>query len=127
VSTLTRLRELHLEFNQITDLSGLEKLPELRLLSLRSNGSITPEMVSAIATRSTLRQLWVGHCGLTEVPDAFRDLEQLEEIYIFGNPLTAIPDWLPAMPNLKRLGLVNAATDATKDELRARHPHLEIR
>jgi hypothetical protein len=53
-------------------------------------------------------------------------LELLEEIDIFGNPLPAIPEWLPAMPNLKRLGLVDSADFGTKNRLQKRYPHLEI-
>jgi hypothetical protein len=60
------------------------------------------------------------------VPPEFQKLQALEELYLFENPLSTIPDWLPALPNLKRLGLVDAADSKTKGRLRKRHPHLEI-
>ena len=83
-------------------------------------------MVREISTLDSLRQLRIGECGLSEVPSEFKKLELLEELYVFGNPLSEIPDWLPAMPNLKRLGLVDAMDDETKSHLRIRHPQLEI-
>jgi hypothetical protein len=125
VPMLQRLTELHLDWNHITRLTGLHSLPNLRLLSLRSNGVITSEMTQAISQISSLRQLWVGHCDLIAVPQSWQQLK-LEELYLFGNPLTSIPDWLPALSSLKRLGLVEAADDETKARLRERHPHLEI-
>jgi hypothetical protein len=70
--------------------------------------------------------LRIGHCGLTQVPGSWQQLQWLEEIFLFGNPLNAIPDWLLALPNLKRLGLMDAVDDRTKKRLRKRHPHLEI-
>jgi hypothetical protein len=126
VSSLTKLTELCLDFNQITRLTGIRSLIRLRLLSLRANGILTPGMINDISGVSSLRQLRVGHCGLTEVPSALQKLQLLEEIYLFENPLKVIPDWLPAMPNLKRLGLVNAVNSRIKGRLRIRHPHLEI-
>jgi hypothetical protein len=126
VPTLQRLTALHLDFNQITRLTGLSSLPQLRLVSLRGNGNLTPGMVRELSALPSLRQLWIGNCGLTEVPSDFQRLQALEEIYLFENPLSEIPDWLPALPNLKRLGLVEAADSRTKTRLRKRHTHLEI-
>jgi hypothetical protein len=126
VLALPRLTALELDFNQLTSLKGLGGAQQLRLLSLRGNGQMTPAMVREIAALTGLRQLRIGACGLREVPDAFEHLQALEEIYLFENPLAQLPDWLPALPNLKRLGLVEAVPSRTKTKLRKRHPHLEI-
>lgn len=126
VPTLMRLTELHLDFNHLADLKGLSSLPQLALVSLRGNGRLTADMVRELAATPSLRQLRLGNCGLAAVPPEFQRLRALEEVYLFENPLATIPDWLPALPNLKRLGLVDAADAVTKERLRARHPHLEI-
>jgi hypothetical protein len=124
--SLSKLRELHLDYNRLTRLTGLGSLTGLNLLSLRDNGALTSAMAGEIAALPSLRQLWIGHCGLAEVPPAIEKLHALEELFLFGNPLTVIPDWVPALPNLKRLGLVDSADDTTKQRFRKRHPHLEI-
>ena len=126
VSKLSRLTALHLDSNRLAALTGLSKLPQLRLISLRGNGQLTADMIRELSATASLRQLWVGDCGLTEVPPEFQQLQALEEIYLFKNPLAELPDWLPAMTNLKRLGLVDAASETLKARLRKRHPHLEI-
>jgi Leucine-rich repeat (LRR) protein len=120
-----KLIELHLDYNQITRLTGLGALKNLESLSLRDNEVMTSEMQQTISTLVSLKRLWVGNCGLTQVPKSWQRLDCLEEIFIFGNPLTAIPDWLLMLPNLKRLGLVDAADKRTKNRLRKRH-QLEI-
>jgi hypothetical protein len=123
---LSQLLELELDHNRITRLTGLHSLTRLQVLSLRDNGVLTPGMAKEVSALDSLQVLRVGNCGLTEVPGSWQRLQRLEEILLFGNPLTAIPDWLPALPNLKRLGLVKAVTAARKGWLRKRHPHLEI-
>ncbi len=122
VLALSKLTDLDLDFNQITRLTGLRTLTHLKLLSLRDNGLLSPGMVTEISALDSLRELRVGNCGLTAVPESWARLHLLEEIFLFGNPLTAIPDWLPALPNLKRLGLVDAVDNRTKNRLRKRHP-----
>lgn len=126
VLSLSKLEELELDSNQITRLTGLRSLKQLKLLSLRGNEIFTPGMVKEISALRSLRGLRIGHCGMTKVPESWQQLQLLEEIFLFGNPLTAIPDWLPELPNLKRLGLVDTADNRTKNRLRKRHPHLEI-
>lgn len=126
VLSLSKLTELYLDFNQLTRLTGLSALTHLKLLSLCRNGGLTPGMAKEISALGSLRDLRISHCGMTEVPESWKQLHLLEEILLFGNPLTAVPDWLPQLPNLKRLGLVDTADNRTKNRLRKSHPHLEI-
>jgi hypothetical protein len=126
MTRLTKLEELHLDDNRLASLTGLDALGSLRLLSLRENGALNARMAAAISKMASLKQLRVGNCGLKKVPEAWQRLSALEELLVFDNPLCEIPDWLPALPGLKRLGLVDAADDRTKARIRKRHPHLEI-
>src|SRR5262249_11506846 len=57
-----------------------------------------------------------------EIPNSWQQLKLMEEVFIFGNP---IPNWIPALPILKRIELVGAVDEKTKGLLRNRHPHLE--
>jgi hypothetical protein len=126
VPSLSKLIELDLDHNQITRLTGLRSLTQLTLLSLRDNGGITLGMAKEISALGSLRSLRVGNCGLREVPASWQGLQLLEEIFLFGNPLTTIPDWIPELPNLKRLGLVDVMDRNAKRRLRKQYPHLEI-
>jgi Leucine-rich repeat (LRR) protein len=126
VVALPNLKELDLDYNRITSLAGLASLSNLQLLSLRSNGSLTDEMCREISALVSLRELRVGECGMTDIPVSWQRLHLLETIFLFGNPIAAVPEWLPALPHLKRLGLVEVMDDRKKDQLRERYPHLEI-
>ncbi len=126
VLALIKLKELVLDRNQITSLTGLRDLKKLEMLSLRFNGNMTKAMHNEIAEITALKSLRVGDCGLKEVPESWQQLRALEEIYIFDNPLSSLPEWVCALPNLKRLGLVKVVNPQTKGWLRKRHPQIEI-
>jgi hypothetical protein len=126
VFLLPKLKELHLDYNQITQLTGLASLPNLKVLCLMNNRVFTAEMAQVISELPSLRELHVGYCGLRAVPESWRRLTLLEQVTFTGNPLTAIPDWLLELPALKCLGLAEAVDEDSKATLRQQYPFLEI-
>ena len=60
VRSLQKLNELHLDGNQIVRLTGLESLLNLKLLSLRDNGVITPEMAQVISDLPSFASFGLG-------------------------------------------------------------------
>ena len=126
VQRLLHLRELWLDKNSICSLEGISQLNVLRVLSLRDNGFLNEEMIDAIASLTSLERLYLGHCGLTEVPSAFQRLTRLAELYVFGNSFSEIPDWVLSLPRLEKLGLVESVSEKNKQALAKAHPHIEI-
>ena len=86
---LEEVTKLRLSYNQLTDVTGLEKLTNLKYLELNNN-------------------------QLTEVPKGLEKLTQLLELSLDSNQLTEVPKGLEKLTQLNRLNLLgNRLTDVT--------------
>lgn len=90
ISGLTRLaalEELYISHNALAQISGLEHNTNLRVLDVSANPI---EHLTGLETLSHLQEVWASNCKLdsfTEVEQQLRDKEELETVYLEGNPL----------------------------------------
>jgi protein phosphatase 1 regulatory subunit 7 len=78
---------LHISHNLLTELSGLEKNTNLRVIDISANPI---EHLSGLDGLVHLTEFWASNCKLSsfqEVEKELRDKEELETVYFEGNPL----------------------------------------
>ena len=54
------------------------------------------------ARRSGAKELDLGRMRLTELPESLGQLTQLRSLYLQGNQLTALPEWLASSRSCSR-------------------------
>jgi internalin A len=107
LSALTNLTELNLGFNQITDITGLSGLTNLTELSLEYN-QITD--ITGLSALPNLTSLGLGNNQITDIT-SLSALTNLTELYVHNNQITDITG-LSALTNLTHLNLnSNQITD----------------
>jgi hypothetical protein len=97
---LTKLTSLALNRNQLTDVKGLEKLTKLTGLALNDN-QLTD--VKGLEKLTQLKKLFLGYNYLTDVKD-LEKLNQLKNLYLRGNrnlTKAQIDELQKALPNCK--------------------------
>ena len=113
---LTKLERLHLEINQLTDVTGLEKLTQLMSLGLSGN-KLTD--VKGLEKLTQLRRLNLAGNQLTDVT-GLEKLTQLKWLHLAANQLTDVKG-LEKLTKLTGLNLsVNQLTDVKGLEKLAR-------
>ncbi|WP_293352870.1 MULTISPECIES: COR domain-containing protein [unclassified Microcoleus] len=83
IASLTQLRTLWLENNQ------LKELPE------------------ALASLTQLQELWLEYNQLTKLPDTIGSLTQLQELCLYNNELRELPEAIASLTQLQKLNLNN--------------------
>ena len=122
---LDQLKKLYLQNNQLTELpKGLEKLDQLTYLHLSDNQLAD---VTGLEKLNQLKTLWLSDNQLTEVPKGLEKLTQLEGLLLDANNLTSVKD-LEKLTKLKELYLENnpALTKAQIAELKEALPKCKI-
>ncbi|CAF1097990.1 unnamed protein product [Didymodactylos carnosus] len=84
ILSLTKLEQLYLHLNSITDLSGISRLKMLKQLNLRNNklNTVSSEIMQL---NQTLKWLSLANNNLTVLPNELVHLRKLEHLYLFGN------------------------------------------
>ena len=125
------LTTLYLNQNQISSLpKTIGDMKSLRNLSLSGNWSLVelPEEISKLSNLceisfgsyidypdwfftwlsqlTNLERLNLGY-GLTEVPEAIRQLKNLDFLSLSGNQIEEVPDWLSELTNLRVIWMDN--------------------
>lgn len=92
--------QLDLSYNDITDITGLEHLINIKDLILSYNNikDITP-----ILGLNELKSLYINDNWIKELPDRTSNLSSLEHLDISNNEITNIPEKFIILPSLKRL------------------------
>ncbi len=98
---LEGLEELSLAYNPLVDISGLDRLPTLQKLDLRSNPHLAD--FSVLGELHQLRHLDLNSNRVEDL-SMLRGLHQLRALYLIANRLTAI-DVLRELPQLSTLYL----------------------
>lgn len=101
-------------------------LTEMETLYLFSNGNVFMWSFSAgtaIAQLTNLKSLTLGSIGLTEFPDDYKNLKNLEYLDLSGNNFQTLPDVLTQenFPKLRYLNLVANRRYATTDLTQETH------
>ena len=90
--------------NQISDLSGIEKFSNIRVLKLNNN-KITK--IEGLENLKRLEKLFLRHNRITEIKD-LKNLINLEHLDLSNNPnITEIPEVLNELPSLETIKLWN--------------------
>ena len=94
LSTLSNLKWLRLNSNNLSELPALDNLTELRRIYLRDN-------------------------NFSSVPEALKDLPKLNDIDLSGNPIGEIPDWLAEKKGLENLSFTKTQITSLPEDLGA--------
>ena len=91
---------LNLDRNAIVSIDGVEKFVGLKWLRLNENRlSRLPDLKPLVK----LRRIYLRDNAFTEVPSSLKDLPELTDIDLSGNPVQLVPDWLATKKGLKNL------------------------
>lgn len=109
IALLTHLRSLVFRGKTDTDLSFLQNMPDLEVLSI-TESKLDENEIAAIGCLTMLQELTLSDCGITSI-SAFKDLHGLQLLDLSGNSIRNIST-LSAMTGMKKLNLSgNALTD----------------
>lgn len=115
-AAVPRLAALHLAANDLTDagVAAADPLPSsLRDVSLDGNARIT-RIPPALARLESLAVLRAARCCITRLPRA-ASWPALHSLDVAENRIAAVPDWLLALPALRRLNLSHNPLGRTPD------------
>ena len=91
---------LNLDRNELTDITGVEKLTALKWLRLNNNQL---EKLPDLKALTSLRRIYLKNNRFSEVPETLKDLPALTDIELSGNPIKEVPEWLAKKEGLKNL------------------------
>ena len=98
----TPLRRLDVAFNALTNLWGLEQLPNLRVLSAYCN---TIADLSGLQGVSRLESLRLQQNAIVELVDSFTSMRKLKELRLDHNNLSRVESYLSSCSSLQSLNL----------------------
>ena len=91
---------LNLDRNQLTNVSAVASLTELKWLRLNDNKlAALPDMKALV----NLRRIYLKGNRFTSVPETLKDLPALTDIDLSLNPIKEVPAWLAEKRGLKNL------------------------
>ena len=91
---------LNLDRNELTNVSAVATLTELKWLRLNDNRlAALPDLKGLVK----LRRIYLRNNKFTAVPETLKDLPALTDIDLSGNPIKEIPQWLAEKKGLKNL------------------------
>jgi internalin A len=107
---------INLDRNSLTNIDSVAKVAGLKWLRLNGNRlSSLPDLKALVR----LRRIYLGNNRFTAVPDTLKDLPQLTDIDLSGNPLSEVPAWLAAKTGLKNLSFSATRITGLPDDLSA--------
>lgn len=91
---------LNLDRNELTNVSSVAALTELKWLRLNDNRlAALPDLKGLVR----LRRIYLKNNKFAAVPETLKDLPALTDIDLSGNPVKEVPQWLAEKKGLKNL------------------------
>lgn len=103
VLSLKNLQELDLSKNKISDLKGIEKFTDLRILNLTKNKF--ENFPSELCQVTSVRNLFLGKNNIKEIPPCIGQMQSLIVLDMWYNPIDDLPEELTQLRNLRSLDL----------------------
>lgn len=107
---------LNLDRNELTTVAGVEKLVNLKWLRLNGNRLSSLPDLSGL---THLRRIYLKDNLLSRVPETLKDLPELTDIELSGNPIGEIPAWLANKKGLKNLSFNRTRVKRLPEDLSA--------
>ena len=107
---------VNLDRNQLTNVDEVATLKGLKWLRLNDNRlSALPDLNALVA----LRRIYLKNNRFEAVPEQLKDLPELTDIDISGNPVKEIPIWLAEKKGLKNLSFSRTQIKRLPDNIDA--------
>ena len=107
---------LNLDRNELTNVSAVAALTELKWLRLNDNKlAVLPDLGGLV----NLRRIYLRNNKFAEVPETLKDLPALTDIDLAGNPVKEIPQWLAEKKGLKNLSFSRTQVSKLPENLEA--------
>jgi len=108
---------LNLDRNELTDVSEVAKLTELKWLRLNDNRLAALPDLKAL---TKLRRIYLRNNQFAAVPETLKDLPALTDVDLTGNrQLKEVPEWLAKKGGLKNLSFTRTSVGKLPDDLSA--------
>lgn len=106
IGELKMLIDLRVHSNPLKSLPvNLKQLSMLEGFSI-SRATLGLNQYEVIGSLQNLRDLVMGHLGLTQVPESLRQLKKLNSLHLYDNNITELPEWLIELTKLSDLVVV---------------------
>ena len=107
---------VNLDRNQLTNVDEVATLTGLKWLRLNDNRlSALPDLKGLVA----LRRIYLRNNRFTVVPEQLRDLPELTDVDLSGNPVKEVPTWLAGKKGLKNLSFSRTQIKKLPDDIDA--------
>ena len=107
---------LNLDRNQLTNVSAVAALTELKWLRLNDNRlTALPDLKGLV----NLRRIYLKGNRFTAVPETLKDLPALTDVDLSLNPIKEVPQWLAEKKGLKGLSFNRTQLTKLPDDLGA--------
>ena len=107
---------LNLDRNELTNVSAVAALTELKWLRLNDNKlSALPDLKGLV----NLRRIYLKNNRFAAVPEALKELPALTDIDLSGNPVKEVPPWLAEKKGLKNLSFSRTQVSKLPENLEA--------
>ena len=107
---------LTLDRNELTNVSAVASLTELKWLRLNDNKlAALPDLKALV----NLRRIYLKGNRFTSVPETLKDLPALTDIDLSVNPIKEVPTWLAEKKGLKNLSFSRTMVTKLPDNLDA--------
>ena len=107
---------LNLDRNQLTNVSAVAALTELKWLRLNDNRlTALPDLKGLV----NLRRIYLKGNRFTAVPETLKDLPALTDVDLSLNPIKEVPQWLAEKKGLKGLSFNRTQLTKLPDDLEA--------
>ena len=107
---------LNLDRNELTNVSAVAALTELKWLRLNDNKlSVLPDLKGLV----NLRRIYLKNNRFAAVPEALKELPALTDIDLSGNPVKDVPPWLAEKKGLKNLSFSRTQVSKLPENLEA--------
>jgi len=107
---------LNLDRNQLTNVAEVAKLTSLKWLRLNDNRLSSLPSLSSL---TSLRRIYLRNNRFTAVPETLKDLPELTDVDLSGNPVKEIPAWLAEKKGLKNLSFTRTQVTKLPENLEA--------
>ena len=107
---------LNLDRNELTNVSAVASLTELKWLRLNDNKlAALPDLKALV----NLRRIYLKGNRFTAVPETLKDLPALTDVDLSLNPIKEVPAWLAEKQGLKNLSFSRTMVTKLPDNLDA--------
>ena len=107
---------LNLDRNELTNVSAVAALTELKWLRLNDNKlAVLPDLKALV----NLRRIYLKGNRFTSVPETLKDLPALTDVDLSLNPIKEVPAWLAEKQGLKNLSFSRTMVTKLPDNLDA--------